>query len=199
LSSMKTRKSKSSATQARASNDVQPFFRLAPNFIANGGGRAGSLRIEGQTSANFAHAHTSQNEVVTPATGCGRCGREAPCVEITGDLVSTFTTNPVVTLPNVSQFRGLNQCQQQRVQDGIDNVLSPHEDRHVAIFRTYDGTLTTPFTFKLCQNQAVFNQRLTTMHNGIERPRRAQAQADSRALDTPPFFFTVDLSNCPDE
>lgn len=195
---MKTRKSKSSATQVRASNDVQPFFRPAPNFIAYGGGRAGSLRIEGQTSANFAHAHTSQNEVVTPATGCGRCGRGAPCVEISGDLVSTFTTNPVVTLPNVSQFRGLNQCQQQRVQDGIDNVLSPHEDRHVAIFRTYDGTLTTPFTFKLCQNQTVFNQRLRTMHNGIEQPRRAQARADSRALDTPPFFFTVDLSNCPD-
>ena len=195
---MKTRKSKSTATQLRASNVGQPFFRPAPNFIAYGGGRAGSMRIEGQTTANYSNAHTSQNEVVTPATGCGRCGRGAPCVEISGDLVSTFTTNPVVRLPSVSQFRGLNPCQQQRVQDGIDNVLSPHEDRHVAIFRTYDGTLTTPFTFKLCQNQAVFNQRLRAMHNAIERPRRAQVQADSLALDTPPFFFTVDLSNCPD-
>ncbi len=175
-----------------------PFFRPAPNFVAHGGGRAGSLRIEGRTTANYSHSHTSQNEVVTPATGCGRCGRGAPCVEISGEVESTFATNPVVTLPSATQFRGLNDCQRQRVQDGIDTVLSPHEDRHVAVFRTYDGTLTTPFTFKLCQSQAAFNRRVRDLHNQIERQRRTQVQAQSLALDTPPFFFNVDLTNCPD-
>lgn len=183
------------AKKITSPKSVSATFKKAPNFTAFGGGNAGSMRIEGRTVANYSHSHVSQNETVTPATGCGRCGRSSPCVEISGELVSTFATNPVVTLPDPARFRRLTDCQRQRVEDGINNVLAPHEQRHVAIFRTYDGSLTTPFTFKICQSQQLFNQRLRTLHNSIEQPRRRQVQAESNAID--PFFFNVDL-NCQD-
>jgi hypothetical protein len=98
-----------------------------------------------------------------------------------------------VTLPSVSDFPNLTQCQRARVQDAITNVLAPHEQEHVTAFHTYDGTVTTPFDLTLCR--ADFDARIQALHDGIESGRRASAQAANDALD--PFEFEVDL-NCED-
>ncbi len=106
-----------------------------------------------------------------------------------GTLESTFSVKTSVTLPRVSNFPHLTPCQQERVQDAIDNVLAPHEQQHVDAFHTYDGTVSTPFDLMLCR--ASFNARIQAMHNSLDQSRRAAAQSASDVLD--PFLFDVDL------
>jgi hypothetical protein len=149
-----------------------------------------SVTLRGRTDAKFSSSFRTQNVRTTAATGC-EC--EGECVHATGTLVSTFRVATTVTLPSVSDFPDLTACQRQRVRDGINNVLRPHEQQHVTAFRTYNGTVSTPFDLTLCRSE--FDGQIQALHDSIEAPRQAAAQAASDALD--PFEFEVDL-DCED-
>ena len=150
-----------------------------------------SVTLRGRTDASFSNSFRTRNVRTTTATGCEGCDGE--CVHVTGTLVSTFRVRTTVTLPSVNDFSDLTACQRQRVRDGINNVLRPHEQEHVAAFRTYNGTVSTPFDFTLCRSE--FDAQVQALHDSIEAPRQAAAQAASDALD--PFEFEVDL-DCED-
>lgn len=171
---------------------------LSPEALADVSGEgietevsAYGVTLRGRTDANFSSSFRTRNVRTTAATGCE--GIDGECVHVTGTLVSTFRVATTVTLPSVSDFPDLTACQRQRVRDGINNVLRPHEQEHVTAFRTYNGTVSTPFDFTICRSE--FDARVQELHDSIEAPRQAAAQAASDALD--PFEFEVDL-DCED-
>lgn len=148
------------------------------------------LTLNGRTDCDYRSRFTTVNTTATRATTCEGCTGD-DCIHARGTLLSTFTAVTTVTLPRVSDYPNLTPCQVQRVQSAITNVLAPHEQQHVAAFRTYNGTVRTPFDFTGCRGE--LDGVLQSMHDGIEAPRQAAAQALSDALD--PFTFDVDL-NC---
>jgi hypothetical protein len=110
--------------------------------------------------------------------------------------VATYRVTTTVTLPRVSSFRRLTPCQRQRVRDAIDNILAPHEQEHVAAFRTYEGTTSTPVDITICRGRNLERRlvaRLQSIHDAEEGPRKSAAQTQSDSLD--PFHVDVDL-NC---
>jgi hypothetical protein len=147
-----------------------------------------SVTLRGRTDASFSNSFRTHDVRTTPATGCDGCA-DRECVSVSGMLESTFRVTTRVTLPSVNDFPGLTACQRQRVRDGINNVLAPHEQQHVAAFQAYNGTIQTPFAFTLCRSE--FNDRVRDLHDSIESARHDSAQAASDALD--PFEFVVDL------
>ena len=152
-----------------------------------------NVRLQGRTRARFNGGNFRTENVVTePGSGCKRC-RGKNCVHVTGTVVTEYRVTTTVTLPRASNVRGLTRCQKERVQDGINNVLAPHEQKHVDAFETYNGTTEQPFDLNLCRNQLLGVVR--KMVRDEERPRRAAAQTVSDALD--PFNFGVDL-DCTD-
>jgi hypothetical protein len=151
-----------------------------------GGGR--SLSLRGRTDATYdGGAFATEDVSASRATGCTCTG--SPCVHVTGTLTARYSVSTTVTLPRASDYPDLTECQRQRVQHAIDTVLAPHEQEHVAAFRTYDGSTSRRFDRTLCQ--AEFNGAIQRMFQAEERARRAAAQAASDALD--PFHFDVDL------
>ena len=150
------------------------------------------LSLQGRTDADFSSSFSTENGQTRPATSCAECAADE-CIRATGTLVSTFQVATTVTLPSVDDFPNLTPCQRDRVRSAITNVLAPHEQRHVTAFQTYNGTVRRPFNLTLCQSD--FEARIQAMHDGIEAPRQAAAQARSDSLD--PFNFEVDL-NCQD-
>jgi hypothetical protein len=154
---------------------------------------SGSLRLQGRTNARFNGGSFRTTNVRTSAgSGCSDCSG-GDCVHVTGTLVTDYRVTTTVTLPSVSDFPDLTHCQQDRVRDAIDNVLSPHEQQHVSAFSAYNGTTSRPFDANLCRAQ--FEDFVRGMVGQEEGPRRAAAQAASDALD--PFSFDVDL-DCTD-
>jgi hypothetical protein len=151
------------------------------------------LALHGRTDADFIPSFSTEGGRTRPARGCAECGTDDPCVRATGTLVSTFEVATTVTLPSVDDFPNLTTCQRDRVRNAITNVLAPHEQQHVRAFRTYNGTIRTPFDLKTCESN--FDGRIESLHNSIEARRRSAAQAQSDTLD--PFHFEVDL-NCRD-
>jgi hypothetical protein len=147
-----------------------------------------SVTLRGRTDATFSNSFRTINVRTVAATGCDNCAA-SECVHVTGTLESTFRVATNVTLPSVSDFPDLTACQRQRVRDGINNVLAPHEQQHVAAFRTYNGTVRTPFDLTICRTD--FDGAIQQLHDGVESARRSSAQAASDALD--PFEFDVDL------
>jgi hypothetical protein len=155
--------------------------------------RAPNIRLQGLTRARFNGGRSRTESLTTePGSGCKRC-RGRNCVHVTGTVVTEYHVTTTVTLPRASSFRRLTRCQRERVQDAIDNVLAPHEQDHVDAFETYNGTTEQPFDLNLCRNQLPGVVR--KMVTDEERPRRADAKAQSAALD--PFNFNVDL-DCED-
>ena len=150
------------------------------------------VTLRGRTDATFSSSFRTRNMRTESATGCDSCA-DSECVHVTGTLESTFRVTTTVTLPSVSDFPDLTACQRQRVRDGITNVLAPHEQQHVAAFRTYDGTVRTPFDLTICRSDS--DARIQELHDSIESGRQSAAQAASDALD--PFEFEVDL-DCED-
>jgi hypothetical protein len=149
----------------------------------------GSLRLEGRTDADFGGSSFRTTGVnVARAEGCPGCDA-ADCVRATGTLVATFRVSTSVTLPSVADFPDLTPCQRRRVQAAITNVLAPHEQQHVAAFRTYNGTTRTPFDLTLCR--ADFDSAIRDIFNAADQARQDAARAASDALD--PFHFEVDL------
>ena len=168
-----------------------PAPSLLPNVSGTGVDSeltAYSLTLRGLTTASFSSSFQTSNVRTRQGTDCDGCSG-AECVKVTGTLVSTFTVTTQVSLPSVDDFPDLTACQRQRVRDGINNVLAPHEQRHVRAFRTYNGTVRTPFSFTICRSD--FDGRVQDLHDSVEATRRSAAQAASDALD--PFQFDVDL------
>jgi hypothetical protein len=156
-------------------------------------GHANSVRLEGRTDADFnGGAFRTVGGRTRPATGCDACGADA-CQRATGRLVITFAVRTTVTLPTPDP--SLTPCQLARVRNAIRTVLAPHEQQHVRAFKTYEGTVTKPFDLTLCHDD--FDAAIQRMAEAEEGPRKTAAQAASDALDTPPFFFDVDL-DCED-
>jgi hypothetical protein len=147
-----------------------------------------SVTLRGRTDATFTNSFRTRNVRTAAATGCENCA-DGECIRVSGTLESTFRVTTRVTLPTVSDFPDLTACQRQRVRSGITNVLAPHEQQHVAAFRTYNGTVRTPFNLTICRSD--FDASIQELHDSIEGARRSAAQAASDALD--PFEFVVDL------
>jgi hypothetical protein len=154
---------------------------------------APNIRLQGRTRARFDGGRSrTENLVTEPGSGCKRC-RGKNCVHVTGTVVTEYHVSTTLTLPKASSFRRLTECQRQRVQDAINNILAPHEQEHVDAFETYNGTTEQPFDLNLCRNQ--LPGVVKRMVRDDEKPRRAAAKAQSAALD--PFNFDVDL-DCED-
>ncbi len=120
-------------------------------------------------------------------------------VDVTATVVATFKVATNVSLPSVPG--GLTACQTKRVRDAINNQLKPHEDKHVAAMKQFDGTFETTVTVKGVTRAAAPDALIAAGKPAVdaEGARRKQvAQAASDALDQPPFVITVDL-NCEDE
>jgi Domain of unknown function (DUF4157) len=147
-----------------------------------------SLRLRGRTHAAYRYSFRTTDEVTEAGTGCRGC-RGPNCVHVTGTLITDYAVNTRVTLPRVSQFRRLTPCQRERVQDAIDTVLAPHEQKHVDAFNTYNGTTEQPFDLTVCR--AALPAAIRAMVSAEQRPRRAAAQSASDNLD--PYYFDVDL------
>jgi hypothetical protein len=153
-----------------------------------------NLRLEGRTDAQFDGGRFwTENVRVRSGQGCRNCA-ESDCIHVTGRLVARYRVTTTVTLPNPDDFPDLTPCQQQRVQDAIDNVLVPHEQDHVRAFETYNGTTRRHFELTICRSE--FESTIRSMFEEEERERRSAAQAASDSLD--PFHFDVDLS-CEEE
>lgn len=152
-----------------------------------------SLSLQGHTDASFnGGSFRTTNVTTTAGSGCSDCS-DSDCIQVTGTLVTDYRVSTSVTLPSVSDFPDLTRCQQDRVRDAINNVLSPHEQQHVSAFGTYNGATSRPFDTTLCRAQ--FEDFIRDLVAQEEGPRRAAAQAASDALD--PFNFDVDL-DCTD-
>jgi hypothetical protein len=183
-------------TQAggETAGDLQPDVAPLPEVSGTGIETelsAYSLTLRGRTDATFSSSFRTRNVRTSAATGCDCADSE--CVHVTGTLESTFRVTTTVTLPGVSDFPDLTPCQRERVRDGITNVLAPHEQQHVAAFRTYNGTVATPFDLTICRSE--LDARIQDLHDSIDGPRQSAARAASDALD--PFQFDVDL-DCQD-
>ncbi len=172
----------------------------------NGKGRPGKavnfgsgqgVQLRGLTSADYANNGWSLiNENLARGSGCEGCN-DRQCEQYSATVRSTFQVATNVSLPNMSEYSHMSECQQQRIRNAINNVLAPHEQQHVAAFRTYNGTVETPIALTACRNQlaTLVRSRADSTHLSVERPRRASAQGASDALD--PFVVNVDL-NCTD-
>ncbi|MGA7730197.1 MAG: hypothetical protein WCD37_02875 [Chloroflexia bacterium] len=189
-----------SATESQRQPGLRPTPRPAQELLPTLEGRGepehavafnqrGPLRLQGRTDATFdgGQFHT-ENVTVRQGRGCDDCG---DCIRAAGTLVATYSVSTTVTLPSVSDFPGLTHCQQLRVQQAIQNVLSPHEQQHVGAFRRYNGTTRRAFDLTICRNR--FDSAIQSMFESEERARRQVAQAASDALDHPPFHFDVDI------
>lgn len=152
----------------------------------------GSLRLRGRTDADFSSSYRTRNVVVRPVTDGADCS-EGDQVRVTGTLVATYRVTTRVSLPRVSDYPNLTPCQQQRVRDAIDNILAPHEQEHVAAFRSYNGTTRRRFDLTICRSE--FDSTIRSMFEAEQDARRRAAQRASDSLD--PFHFDVDL-NCED-
>jgi hypothetical protein len=95
----------------------------------------------------------------------------------------------------MADYADYTPCQQRRIRDAINNELAPHEQQHVAAFRTYNGTVDTPIAMTGCRSEleGQVAAQAEEIHRGVEGPRRSSAQAASDALD--PFVINPDL-NC---
>ncbi len=166
----------------------------SPGKAVNFGNGQG-VQLRGRTDADYANNGWSLvNENLARGSGCEGCN-DRQCVQYSATVRSTFQVATNVTLPSMSDYSHLSECQQQRIRNAINNVLAPHEQQHVAAFRTYNGTVDTPISLMACRNQlaTLVRSRADTTHRSVETPRRASAQGASDALD--PFVVNVDL-NC---
>lgn len=180
---------------------------LAPAVEGAGaGGRGGSnhgrvLSLHGETTFEFAQPTFSLGETpIRHATDCEGC-EDSECVSVSGPVTISYSVNTQVILPSVSDFPGLSECEQAAVQNAIDTVLDPHEQRHVTELHKYDGTETVSFTGKFCNGpglSSALNDAVTAMVNAREAPRQQAARDRSAALD--PFNFSFDPSEgCAEE
>lgn len=150
------------------------------------------VSVEGFTDANYGNSFSTPGSS-TPAKDCKDCTGDE-CVSNTGTVVSTFTTNPVVTLPSVPD--GLSECEQKAVSKFINTTLNAHEQQHVAAFNTYRGVVKTPYTYKGCASG--LDAHTAKIHADIESARKAKSDKKSAALDVGGANIFNIKCNCPD-
>jgi hypothetical protein len=150
------------------------------------------VSVSGSTTANYSSSFSSSG---TPqlATNCLGC-TGTDCISISGNFVSVFTANPVVSLPPVPS--GLNKCEQAAVRNFINTTLNQHELQHVAAFNTYKGTVVTPYNYKGCS--ADLQSYIQNIHDGIETARRTTSDNASAALDANGANVFTITCDCPD-
>jgi hypothetical protein len=158
------------------------------------------LHLQGRTTASFSNSSNSfasENTSLTRGSGCSGCGDSDPCVNVSTTIVCTYSVPISVSLPDLSTM-DLTDCERQQAQNWIDTVLSPHEQQHVAAFRTYNGTTRRPLNFSACRSaaQTELDTRAQAMMTSEQVTRQASAQAASDALDNPPFNMDFEV-NCP--
>jgi hypothetical protein len=134
------------------------------------------VSVQGHTDANYGHSYSAPG-TSTPAKDCQDCPDD--CVTNKGTVVSVFTANPTITLPDVPD--GLNECEQKAVQSFINTTLLNHEKQHVAAFNKYAGTVKTPYTYKGCASG--LDAHTQQIHDNLESAWRAKSDAASAALD----------------
>jgi hypothetical protein len=214
MKSRKSRRRPPTPFSPKEGSKEAPFFEVGPassplfdggkTLGLSGKGRPGTtvnfgngtpVQLRGRTDADYSNNRWSLvDESGRQGSGCEGCsGRQ--CVEYSATVRSTFQVATNVTLPNIADYSSYSACQQQRIRDAINNELAPHEQLHVAAFQTYNGSVDTPITITGCRDRLanLAQERAVATHLGVERPRRASAQAASDALD--PFVVNVDM-NC---
>ena len=150
-----------------------------------------NVRVSGRTSANYSNSFSSDG-TQQRARNCRNCSAE-DCVTSVGTVTSDFSASPSVFLP--SPQSGLNDCEYNAVQNFIDTTLAAHEQQHVDAFNTYGGTVTTRYSFTGCLTD--LEAHIQSVHDRVERARRAASDARSAALDANGANqFTV-TCNCP--
>jgi hypothetical protein len=153
---------------------------------------AKTVQIKGLTHGNFDGGKYSTKSTVSKGQDCEGC-KPKDCTTVSGTVESTFTANPKVELPKVSDFPDLTPCQQKRVQEAIDTKIAPHEQEHVTRFKTYDGQTSLPFSVTACRSE--LREKAGAVVDKIhkdENKRRGDA-ADKHSLAIDPFVVTVDL------
>ncbi len=157
------------------------------------------INLQGLTTASFSsstNSFSSEGTSLTHGSGCEGCTDTDPCVNVATTIVSSYSVPVSVSLPNLAGM-DLNDCEREQAQNWVDTVLSPHEDEHVAAFRTYNGTTRRPLNFSACRSaaQTQLDTRAQEMFNTERAARQASAQATSDALD--PFNMDFEV-NCPE-
>lgn len=144
------------------------------------------LNLEGLTDAVYnKDAGTVIGEKKKEAKDCEDC--EDDCKQITGLLKVPYKVATTVTLPSVPD--NLRPCQQARVSAAIAGKLAPHEQRHVAAFRTFNGSPLLPINYKGCE--AGYNSYLEGLAETEFERRKTIADDKSAKLD--PYTIDVDL------
>lgn len=145
-----------------------------------------TLDLEGLTDAVYNKgAGTAIGEKKKAAKDCDDCDDD--CKQISGTLKVPYNVDTTVTLPAVPD--DLRPCQQQRVSSAIKTKLAPHEQQHVAAFKTFNGNAMLPINYKGCE--AGYNSYLEGLAETEYERRKNIADAKSSKLD--PFVVDVDL------
>jgi hypothetical protein len=150
---------------------------------------SGSMRLEGKTYADYdGGSYSTANVKVRSSEEC-ECGEEDKCIRAKGTLNAKYSVSTRVTLPSVSQYPNLTAPQKKRLQQVINSVLAPHEQKHVAAFRKYNGKTSRPFDLTICRSE--FDDAIHSMFLEEASLRQQTVQAESDSLD--PFFFEFQL------
>ncbi len=145
-----------------------------------------TLDLEGYTDAVYNKgAGTAIGEKKKPAKGCEDC--DESCIQATGFVKVPYKVATTVSLPAVPE--DLRPCQQQRVAGALKNKLAPHEQKHVAAFRTFDGSPLLPINYKGCESG--YDSYLEGLAETEFERRKGIADAKSAKLD--PYVVDVDL------
>jgi hypothetical protein len=144
------------------------------------------LNLEGNTDAVYNKgAGTMIGEKKKAAKDCEDCVDD--CVSITGTLAVPYDVQTTVTLPDVPD--DLRPCQQKRVANVIKTKLAPHEQKHVAAFKTFNGKGLLPVKYKGCEGG--YNSYLEDLAQAEFDRRKDIADKKSAALD--PYSEDVDV------
>jgi len=145
-----------------------------------------TLNIEGLTDAVYNKgAGNVVGEKKKAAKDCEDCVDD--CVSVSGTLVVPYDVQTTVSLPDVPD--DLRPCQQQRVAAAIKGKLAPHEQKHVAAFKTFNGKAFLPVKYKGCDGG--YNSYLEDLAQAEYERRKDIADKKSAALD--PYSVDVDL------
>ena len=146
-----------------------------------------TYELEGKTNATFKKgAGKTVGEKKTKSDSCEDCPED--CITASGKLSVPYTVSTNVTLPAVPA--DFTPCQQKLVKAGINNIIAPHEQKHVKAFNTFAGTASLPIDYSGCD--AGYSTYLEGLAQDEYDRREAAANAASDALDP----FTADVDVC---
>ncbi|MBS1614765.1 MAG: DUF4157 domain-containing protein [Bacteroidetes bacterium] len=152
-------------------------------------------RVSGLTTANYDHGtYSVSGAALKRAKDCKGCA-EVECVTVSGVIVHQFSASPTVDLPTVPPGNW-SECEKKAIQTFIDTTLSQHEQKHVAAFKTYNGSVKTPFTYTGCKDG--LDAYVAGIHNKINSDREAATTAKSDVYDANGANQFNIACDCPD-